>query len=72
MARESAGEARYPVMVTIGGMPVPVLYADPQPDVPGLDQVNVGLTLGLRGSGEVDVVVTVDGVSSNAVRVNIK
>jgi uncharacterized protein (TIGR03437 family) len=47
-------------MVTIGGMPVPVLYADPQPDVPGLDQVNAGLTLGLRGSGEV------------AVRVNIK
>jgi uncharacterized protein (TIGR03437 family) len=60
------------VMVTIGGMPVPVLYAGAQPEVPGLDQVNAGLTLGLRGSGEVDVVVTVDGVSSNAVRVNIK
>ena len=38
----------------------------------GLDQANVGMSLTLRGSGEVNVVVTVDGQSSNAVTINIQ
>ena len=60
------------VTVTINGMSVPVLYAGAQPQYPGFDQIDVALTLQLRGAGECDVVVTVDGQSSNAVRMNIR
>ena len=60
------------VTVTINGMSVPVLYAGPSPNYAGLDQVNVGLILGLRGSGESNVVLTVDGQGSNTVTVNIQ
>ena len=60
------------VACTIGGISVPVLYADAQPEYAGLDQVNVALTLNLRGIGETDVIVTVDGQPSNAVRVNVQ
>jgi uncharacterized protein (TIGR03437 family) len=60
------------VQVTINGISVPVLYADPQPDFAGLDQVNVLLTLQLRGAGQANVVLTVDGQTSNAVMVNIQ
>ena len=60
------------VTVTIGSTSVPVLYAGPQPSFAGLDQVNVPLPLSLRGSGEVPVVVTVDGQASNAVTISIQ
>jgi uncharacterized protein (TIGR03437 family) len=60
------------VAVTVGGISVPVLYAGPTPDFSGLDQVNVGLLLSLRGSGQTNVVVTVDGQVSNAVMVDIQ
>jgi uncharacterized protein (TIGR03437 family) len=60
------------VIVTIGSVTVPAQYAGPQPQFPGLDQVNVPLSLSLRGAGEVNVFVTVDGVSSNAVKINVK
>jgi uncharacterized protein (TIGR03437 family) len=60
------------VTCTIGGISVPVTYAGPQPVYAGLDQVNVQLLLSLRGLGDTDVVVTVDGRASNAVRVNLR
>lgn len=60
------------VHLTIGGVDASVLYAGPQGTFPGLDQVNVGLPLNLRGAGEVDVVLTVDGQSSNPVRIAIQ
>lgn len=60
------------VSVTINGISVPVLYAGPSPDFDGLDQINVGLTLALRGMGESKVTATVDGTASNAVTINIK
>ena len=60
------------VTVTINGAGVPVLYAGPTPGFTGLDQVNVGLILSLRGSGESNVVLTVDGQTSNAVTINIQ
>jgi uncharacterized protein (TIGR03437 family) len=60
------------VTCTIGGVSVPVLYAGPQPDFPGLDQVNVALDFSRRISGEVDVVITADGQASNAVRINLR
>ncbi|MBZ5623789.1 MAG: hypothetical protein LAQ69_34570 [Acidobacteriia bacterium] len=60
------------ISATIGGMPVPVQYAGPQPQFPGLDQVNLPLILSLRGAGTVDIVLTVDGQASNPVQVAIQ
>lgn len=60
------------VKVTIAGIEAPVLYAGPQGQYPGLDQVNVPLLLSLRGAGEVDVVLLVDGQPSNTVRIAIQ
>ena len=60
------------VTVTINGVSVPVLFAGPAPDYVGLDQVNVGLPLTLRGSGECNVVVSADGQASNTVTINIQ
>lgn len=60
------------VTVTIGGQSMPVQFAGAQSQFPGLDQVNVPLLLTLRGAGLVDVVVTVDGVKSNAVKILIQ
>jgi uncharacterized protein (TIGR03437 family) len=60
------------VSVSIGGVSVPVSYAGPTPGFAGLDQVNVSLPLSLRGAGESNVVVTVDGQPSNAVTIHIQ
>jgi uncharacterized protein (TIGR03437 family) len=60
------------VVVKINNMSLPAMYAGPTPNFAGLDQVNVSLTLDLRGSGETNVVVIVDGQVSNAVKINIQ
>ncbi len=60
------------VTVTINGINLSPLYAGPSPDFAGLDQVNVGLSLALRGSGESAVTVTVDGHTSNPVTIKIQ
>jgi uncharacterized protein (TIGR03437 family) len=60
------------VTVTINGVSIPATYAGPAPGYPGLDQVNVGLTLDLRGAGECNVAVSVDGQTSNVVTINIQ
>jgi uncharacterized protein (TIGR03437 family) len=60
------------VTVTIQGTSVPVLYAGPASGYAGLDQVNVGLPLSLHGSGESNVVLTVDGQVSNTVTINVQ
>ena len=58
-----------PVIATIGGVRVPVLYAGAQSQFPGLDQINLGpIPQSLVGKGEVDVILTVDGVPANTVR----
>jgi uncharacterized protein (TIGR03437 family) len=59
------------VSVRIGSTAVTVLYAGPQPDFAALDQINVVLPRSLIGSGEVDLVVTIDGRTANTVRINI-
>ena len=62
-----------PVTATIGGVRVPVLYAGAQGQFPGLDQLNLGpLPSTLAGKGEVDLIVTVDGVPANTVRINMQ
>jgi len=60
------------VLVTINGIDVPALYAGPQPTFAGLDQINVPLTLNLRGSGLADVVLKVDQHQANTVTVNVQ
>jgi uncharacterized protein (TIGR03437 family) len=60
------------VKVTMGSVTVTPTYVGPQGQFPGLDQVNVPLVLGLRGAGEVNVTVTVDGVTSNAVKIAVQ
>jgi uncharacterized protein (TIGR03437 family) len=60
------------VSVTINGISVPVLYAGPTPNFSGLDQVDIALVLSLRGSGESNVVLTVDGQPSNVVTINVQ
>lgn len=60
------------VTASVGGLELPVLYAGPQGGFVGLDQINVEFPRALAGLGEVDVVLTVDGVVTNVVRVNIQ
>jgi uncharacterized protein (TIGR03437 family) len=60
------------VTATVGGMDAQVTFAGPDPSRPGVDEVIVPLLLALRGKGLVDVVVTADGVASNAVQVNVQ
>jgi uncharacterized protein (TIGR03437 family) len=59
-------------MVTIGGIPSMPVYAGPQNQYPGLDQMNVQVPAGLAGKGEVNVVVMVEGRAANSVRVAFK
>ena len=60
------------VSASIAGIPVRVLYAGVQNDLLGVDQVEIQLVPELRGIGETDLIVIVDGIPSNAVRINIQ
>lgn len=61
------------VQCTIGGTSLPVEYAGPNGGgTPGLDQVNVRLTSALKGTGVADLVLTVDGISSNTISVDVR
>ena len=59
------------VHVTVGGVAAPVLYAGPQGQFYGLDQINVVLPASLIGTGSVNIEVEVDGRVSNVVQVVI-
>jgi len=62
-----------PVFAMLGGIRVPIQYAGPQSQFPGLDQINVGpLPQTLVGKGAVNLVLTVDGVPANTVALNIQ
>jgi uncharacterized protein (TIGR03437 family) len=58
--------------VTINGINVPVLYAGPQPDFAGLDQINVPLPPELRGIGVANVVLKINQHQANTVTVNVQ
>jgi uncharacterized protein (TIGR03437 family) len=60
------------VKVKIGGVDISAGYAGPQGDFSGLDQINIELPRELIGRGEVDLVLTVDGIMANTARVWIK
>ncbi|MGH9846054.1 MAG: hypothetical protein ACREEM_45720, partial [Blastocatellia bacterium] len=54
---------------TIGGVNAPVIFAGAVPGLLGLDQVNLRIDRSLAGRGEVDVLLIIDGRTTNAVRV---
>ena len=60
------------VSVTINGQPVPVLYAGPQREFDGLDQVNIRIDTSFPVRGEHDVVVIADGSASLPVRLSLR
>ncbi|MBL8168115.1 MAG: hypothetical protein JNJ50_08170 [Acidobacteria bacterium] len=60
------------VSATLGGVPADVLYAGSQGGFAGLDQINLRLPRQLSGRGEIEVLLTVDGITANAVRVSIQ
>jgi subtilisin len=60
------------VSVRVGGEAAAVLYAGPQGEFAGLDQVNVRLPRSLAGRGEMEVRLALDGKAANPVKVNIR
>jgi len=67
------GAAQSAVTATVGGMPVPVIYAGAQPQFTGEDQVNLGpVPMTLKGTGVANIVITVNGQSSNTVTVDFQ
>jgi uncharacterized protein (TIGR03437 family) len=59
------------VTAKIGGQDAEVQYAGPQGGYAGLDQVNIRVPRSLAGRGNVDVVLTVDGKTANAVTIKV-
>lgn len=60
------------VTATIGGASAEVRYAGLQGSFIGLDQANILIPRSVAGRGDVDVVLIVDGKSTNAVTINVK
>lgn len=60
------------VRCTIDGLDAPVSFAGDQTQFPGLDQINVQIPASLKGRGVVDVVFTIDGVTTNPVTITVK
>ncbi len=60
------------VKATIAGVEAEVHYAGPQGQYVGLDQVNIRVPRSAIVGGEVDLVLSVDGMKSNPVRVHIR
>ena len=56
-------------VVTIGGVPVQVVFFGAAPCCDGLDQINIMLPDSLAGAGRVPVLLTQNGVASNTVQV---
>jgi uncharacterized protein (TIGR03437 family) len=60
------------VTVNIQGLNAPVTYARPQPEFPGLDQVNVLVPHPLAGSGSMSIVLTANQIVANTVYLSIQ
>lgn len=60
------------VRVSLRGLDIPVLYAGPQGQFPGLDQINIGpLPPELRNAGQLAFQVEVEGELSNRVTIDV-
>jgi uncharacterized protein (TIGR03437 family) len=60
------------VSARVGGVATAVPFAGAAPGFVGLDQTNILLPRSLAGRGEVDITLTVDGRTSNVVKLAIK
>ena len=60
------------ITAQIGGLDAPVIYADRHNSYVGVDQVNIRLPVSLKGRGEVNVELAVQGQTANAVRIFIR
>ena len=60
------------VTATVGAITVPVLYAGPQNQFAGLDQVNIQLPASLAGKGNVNVQLTAGRIAANPVQITIQ
>ncbi len=60
------------VTAKIGGLDTNVVFAGAAPGFAGLDQVNIQVPLALRGRGEVEVELYVEGVPANKVLINVR
>ena len=60
------------VSALLGGTAQEVLYAGPQGDFVGLDQVNLRLSRNLVGRGEMNLSLAVDGKAANIVTLRVK
>ena len=60
------------VSVKIGGVQAEVLFAGSQGTYFGQDQINLRVPRSLKGRGEVDVELVVDGKPANTVKINVK
>ena len=58
--------------MTIGGTPVTPLFVGPQGGLTGLDQINLQIPASMAGRGAMDLIITIDGKTSNTVRVNVR
>ena len=57
---------------TVGGVAADVLYAGPLSPANGVAQFNIAVPRALVGAGTVEVIVTIEGKSSNSVMVSIR
>jgi uncharacterized protein (TIGR03437 family) len=61
------------VTAMLGGTALPISFAAAQGNLAGLDQVNLGpLPASLRGRGELDLVLTVEGRTANTLKVRMQ
>jgi uncharacterized protein (TIGR03437 family) len=60
------------VAASLGGVNAEVLFAGPAPGFVGLDQVNLRVPRSLRGRGDVNLNLSVEGRAANVVTVNFK
>ncbi|MBL8205912.1 MAG: hypothetical protein JNM09_16880 [Blastocatellia bacterium] len=60
------------VKARFGGLEAEVLYAGPQGQYAGLDQLNIRIPSALRGRGEITVELEIDGRLTNPVKIFVK
>ena len=56
---------------TAGGISLGVSYSGPQPQFPGLDQINLRIPDGFQPRGTMDLQIMVNGISANPVKVTL-
>jgi uncharacterized protein (TIGR03437 family) len=57
---------------TVNSINTAILYAGAQPGFAGLDQVNIELPVSLRGGGDVEIILTIDGERANSVFITVR